>query len=407
MTRKLTHEEAWGLYSDECNALTPTNKTEKQLILLLKSLQPLPLVYGEFKNSSGKKREYAKPDDFIKAVQGQIIQYLYPRLENSFSPNCYGGIKGRDAQDNIKYARHSAQYGYIHLVKIDQAKAFDNIDHHLLLDALVSTEVLSPELAELIIQKFVKAPLLKNGKSIAKTKGLHIGMPLSPLLFNVFMMSLDSYCTERGYQFTRFYDDICLFFKCPVKAKAAEYKVKKFMAQKLKTTVHPEKSQTGSVFEIPILGYSLKEGRGRKGCYRVLIALSEENKVRFKMHLFPIFEQYKRHKNHGRLIREVNDCIKSYRGFLSPVTSRLFKNEMTEWILTQVVEAIFLQTTGCRGTRFHAYQKLLKDEKAAKSLTSMKLKGAKVTLRRLLSTGQLVDTKMEPFFIFKEKQACS
>ena len=87
------------------------------------------------------------------------------------------------------------------------------MDHGILLQLLYS-KVKCPITLRLL-RKWLKAPIVINGKLTKRTKGVPQGSPISPLLSNIMLHELDKELERRGHRYVRYADDFRASLKTP------------------------------------------------------------------------------------------------------------------------------------------------------------------------------------------------
>ncbi|MBR3919868.1 MAG: hypothetical protein IKJ59_14260 [Clostridia bacterium] len=83
---------------------------------------------------------------------------------------------------------------------------------------------------------FVKTPLCIDDEICETTKGLIQGMPLSPVLCNIYFHCADEFFAENGIQFIRYADDIVFFGMDVVSVTTFYQKAVEFFEKELRLT---------------------------------------------------------------------------------------------------------------------------------------------------------------------------
>jgi len=96
---------------------------------------------------------------------------------------------------------------------------FDNIPHKLIMD-LVAREIADGNILRLI-QKFLQAGVMEDGKVLSTRKGTPQGGVISPLLANIVLNHLDWRLDDLGYKFVRYADDFVVLCKTNRQAEKA------------------------------------------------------------------------------------------------------------------------------------------------------------------------------------------
>lgn len=147
---------------------------------------------------------------------------------------------------------------------LDLAKFFDTVNHSKLLQ-LLSERIKDGRVISLI-HKFLRAPVLEDGKSTPNTIGTPQGGPISPILANIMLNELDKKLEERGHPFVRYADDMMIFCKSRKSAERTLANIKPFIEKKLFLKLNEEKTKIryiGSA-DVKFLGLGFYAGKDGK-----------------------------------------------------------------------------------------------------------------------------------------------
>ena len=169
---------------------------------------------------------------------------------------------------SCKTWRFARGYGYA--VDIDLPKFFDKVDHDLVMNRLGKWVADKQLLA--LIGKYLRADVSIKGKREPTLCGVPQGGPLSPLLANIMLDSLDRYLECKGYRFARYADDFVISVKPLTEGERVKDEVSAFL-KTLKLPINTEKSQVVSIKQLSFLGFVFK---GKK------IAWSPKSLANFK-----------------------------------------------------------------------------------------------------------------------------
>jgi group II intron reverse transcriptase/maturase len=169
-----------------------------------------------------------------------------------FTPHSYGFRPNKDAHQCIQQSQKYIHEGCQHIVDIDLKNFFDEVDHCLLLQLLYA-KVKCPITLRLI-RKWLRVPILVNGKLTKRRKGLPQGSPLSPLLSNIMLHELDKELEKRGCKYVRYADDFSIYTKTKGEAKKIGNEIFLFLKNKLKLPINREKSGISKPVQFEILG---------------------------------------------------------------------------------------------------------------------------------------------------------
>jgi RNA-directed DNA polymerase len=120
-----------------------------------------------------------------------------------------------------------------------------------------------------IIRKWLRAPILINGKLQKRRKGVPQGSPLSPLLSNILLDELDKELKRKGLRFVRYADDFSIYTKSKAEAKKVGNAIYLFLKNKLELPINREKSGIRRPTTFEVLGHAFTPTykKGEKGKY--------------------------------------------------------------------------------------------------------------------------------------------
>jgi RNA-directed DNA polymerase len=203
---------------------------------------PPPVKAVPIPKKSGGTRILGVPTVADRVAQTAVKMILEPQLEPVFDRDSFGYRPGRSALDAIALVRRRS-WDHDWVVEFDIKGLFDNIDHELLMRA-VRKHCTIPWVL-LYIDRWLKAPMMVEGKRVARDRGTPQGGVVSPLLANLFLhYSLDRWVRRNlhGVQFCRYADDGVFHCKSEWQAKLVLRKV----AERLRECgleLHPEKTR--------------------------------------------------------------------------------------------------------------------------------------------------------------------
>lgn len=233
------------------------------------SYHPKPVMAVEIPKKNGGTRILGIPTIEDRTAQMTAVLYIEKKIDPIFHEDSYGYRPNKSALDAVGKARERC-WKYDYVIDLDIKGLFDNIDHDLLMRA-VMRHVTEPWIL-LYIKRWLKAPfVLKDGTEAPRTAGTPQGGVISPLLANLFMHYAFDEWMKRNYPycpFERYADDTVIHCKSEAQAKYILDKVKLRMEQ-CKLELHPEKTKivyckdkerTGSYpcTEFDFLGYTFR-----------------------------------------------------------------------------------------------------------------------------------------------------
>lgn len=222
--------------------------------------------------SKGKTRLLGIPtvtDRLLQQATGQVIAAYF---EVDFEDHSYGFRPNRNAQQAVLKAQEYINAGYNHIVDIDLKSFFDEVDHCILLQ-LLFRKIKCP-LTLRLIRKWLRAPIMINGKLVKRRKGVPQGSPLSPLLSNIMLNELDREIEKQGFRYVRYADDFSIYAKSNYAARKAGNHAYLFLKNKLKLPINREKSGIRKPVNFSILGFGFVPTyvKGEKGKYQLVVS---------------------------------------------------------------------------------------------------------------------------------------
>ena len=192
---------------------------------------------------NGKMRSLGIPTINDRVAQAVVKKHLEPLLEPHFHRNSFAYRPNRNAEQAIKQATDQChQKAWV--IDLDIEKFFDNLDHNLLLKALMKHE--PAKWIVMYVERWLKAPIIQDdGTMVYPSKGTPQGGVISPLLSNLYLHYAFDMWMEIQYQnveFERFADDIIVH--CSSKEEAMELlgSITKRL-EECGLRVHPEKTK--------------------------------------------------------------------------------------------------------------------------------------------------------------------
>ncbi|MFC1808393.1 group II intron reverse transcriptase/maturase [Candidatus Omnitrophota bacterium] len=220
------------------------NQNLKELHRLLREKRYIPSPVRSVlipKPLSKDKRPLGIPTIRDRVVQQAIKRVIEPIFEAKFKDVSYGYRPKKRAQQAIDKCKEHIKAGYRWVVDADIKSFFDAVDHKLLIKA-IKEEIADGSLINLI-EKFLKAGVMKQGRLESTYEGVPQGGVISPLLANIYLHYFDEVMAQRGYRLIRYCDDFVIFTKLKRKAERARQVSKQILEDNLKLKLHPEKTK--------------------------------------------------------------------------------------------------------------------------------------------------------------------
>jgi RNA-directed DNA polymerase len=261
-----------GMQIKELNGFIKNNGAAIALRMVNGCYLPQPILGVSIPKSNGKTRLLGIPTVVDRWLQQSVAQTITPKFEFEFKEHSYGFRPGKSAQQCVQQSLNYIHQGYQHIVDIDLKSFFDEVDHCLLLQ-LLYRKVKCP-LTLRLIRKWLRAPMLINGRLIKRRKGVPQGSPLSPLLSNIMLHELDKELEKQGLKYVRYADDFSIYTKNKSTARKVGNEVFLFLKNKLKLPINREKSGICKPVQFEILGHRFVPTyqKGAKGKYQLVIS---------------------------------------------------------------------------------------------------------------------------------------
>lgn len=205
------------------------------------------------------------------------------RFELGFSDYSYGFRPMKNMQQALTQSLTYINSGYCDIVDIDLSKFFDEVAHHKILQLIY--EKVKCETTLRLIRKWLRAPILINGKLRKRRKGLPQGSPLSPLLSNIMLDQLDKYLENRGCKFIRYADDFSIYCSFKTEAKSIGNEVFIFLRDKLSLKINREKIGIRRPSNFTVLGHTFTSiyKKGSKGQYQLIVSKHSWRELKRKL----------------------------------------------------------------------------------------------------------------------------
>lgn len=266
----------------------------------------------------GKQRPLGIPTIEDKVLQKGAKTVIEPIYEEIFKDFSYGFRPGKSQHQALEQLYQEVSFGRMHyVIDADLQNYFGSINFVQLrefLDQRVNDGVIRK-----MINKWLKAGVLEEGKVTYPIEGTPQGGVISPLLSNIYLhYVLDEWFSEqiqpllKGKSFIiRFADDFVLGFENKEDAmRVMRVLPKRFEKYKLK--LHPDKTkivsledESGKGGNFDFLGFTHYMGKSRKG-YPILKRKTSKKKFKLAISRMADFIRTHRQMRIKELIEEIN-----------------------------------------------------------------------------------------------------
>jgi group II intron reverse transcriptase/maturase len=272
-----------GMSVNELYAYLTKNRMQIESDIRNGKYLPQAILGVEIPKDKGKVRLLGVPTVTDRMLQQALGQVLAIKFEVEFEDQSYGFRPNKNAQQAVIKALEYINAGYHHIVDIDLRTFFDEVDHSLLLQ-LLYRKVKCP-LTLRLIRKWLRAPILINGRLVKRRKGVPQGSPLSPLLSNIMLHELDKEMEKEGILYVRYADDFSIYTKGEQTARKIGNKIYLYLRDKLKLPINKEKSGIRKPVNFTVLGHGFVPTyvKGEKGKYQLVVSDKSWKKLKEKL----------------------------------------------------------------------------------------------------------------------------
>lgn len=261
-----------GMTVGQLHQYAQTHRDELAMRIVNEKYLPQPIKGVSIPKSNGKTRLLGIPTVTDRWLQQCVAQAIAPKFEEGFTAHNYGFRPNKNAHQCVQQAQQYIIEGYQHIVDIDLKSFFDEVEHCLLLQ-LIYRKVKCRHTLRLI-RKWLRAPIVIDGKLTRRRKGVPQGSPLSPLLSNIMLHELDKELEKQGLRYVRYADDFSIYAENKQAARKIGNNIYLFLKNRLRLPINREKSGIRRPVQFEILGYGFVPTyeKGKKGKYQLVVS---------------------------------------------------------------------------------------------------------------------------------------
>ena len=305
------------------------------------------------KEEPGQFRPLGIPTAVDRFVQQAVVQELSCEYEKVFSDNSHGFRPSRSCHTAIRQAEALVNEGYTWAVDLDLAKFFDTVNHSKLL-RILSQRIREGKLISLI-HKFLRAPIVENGKVIPSRIGTPQGGLISPVLANIMLNELDQELEQRGHKFVRYADDMMILCRSKKSALRTLESIRHFIEERLLLKLNTEKSKFCRITDpsLKFLGFGFyRQTKDR----RIVCVPHQKSKRKCKQRLKLLTSRSK-----GQSLESFRQKLKQFvvgwSNYFGIGAMRRFVKETDKWLRRRIRQLYWKQWKKI-GTKLKALLKL-------------------------------------------------
>ena len=203
---------------------------------------PPPVRAVSIPKKSGGERILGVPTVGDRIAQMVVKQFIEPELDPIFLKDSYGYRPGKSALDAVGVTRERC-WKYDWILEFDIKGLFDNISHELLLKAV--RRHIQCKWALIYIERWLKAPMVKNGERIERHRGTPQGGVVSPILANLFLHYAFDLWMQREHPdlpWCRYADDGLVHCRSELEAEALKATLQARLVE-CQLELHPTKTK--------------------------------------------------------------------------------------------------------------------------------------------------------------------
>ena len=319
----------WGVDRQSLEAFEAHLEEELQEIqgaLKADAYVPLPGRRVYIPKPDGRRRGLAVPAVRDRVVQTALRLRLEPHFEARFAETSYGFRPGRSAHQAIGDVMASLHRRGEWIVEVDIERFFDTASHERLLVAVA--EVVADGRILRLVQAFLQAGVMEEGRKRTLVAGTPQGACLSPLLSNAFLNTFDHQMLAHGHRAVRYCDDLVVVCRTREDAEAALEQVHQILEGQLGLRLHPGKTRVVHITEgFEFLGFRFwRDERGLHLQPRAQAVQVLRNKVRW-------ITRREQPRRVDQVVALLNPVLRGWRRYFRIGDLRRLGRRLDRWVL--------------------------------------------------------------------------
>jgi len=215
--------------------------------------RPSPLLGFVAPKDGSRLRPLAIPTVRDRMAQRAACDLLSPAIETLLEDCSYAYRKGFSRAGAARAIERAYDEGFRYVLDADINSFFDAVEWMRLFAKLEALFPFEPLVR--LIEEWIRVPVMFEGRRIERERGLPQGIPVSPLLANLFLDEFDEELLGRDYRLVRFADDFIVLCKDVEAAHQAREDARKALAR-IGLKLNEEKTAVRSFDEgFSYLGY--------------------------------------------------------------------------------------------------------------------------------------------------------
>lgn len=289
-----------------------------------------PVLRKLIPKDKNKFRPLGIPTVKDRVLQQSTKNVLEPIFEMKFKDCSYGFRPNKSAHQAIEKIKEHLNDGFRWVIDADIKGFFDNVDHKTLMK-LVNKEVSDGKVLGLI-EQWLKAGVMVEGKLEKTEVGTPQGGVISPLLANIYLHELDEELSSMvNARVVRYADDFVILTKTKWMAKRVMKAVNKIVT-KLKLELNKEKTRIVNTKQdsFEFLGFVFKYVNNR-----LRFKPRQKSIEKFKKKVRQVTRR-KNPMNTKGIVGRINMTIKGWGNYFKIGEVRFLYKQLDTWIRMRI-----------------------------------------------------------------------